>query len=386
MMNFELTPEQQKLQTQFREWVDEHVVPFADQFDRVEETPKMVIQKLADTGYLGAMVSSEFGGLGFDPITWGLLCEEVGRGSASLLSLLTVHSMMIVTLSKWGTPEQKSKWLPKLAKGEEIGGFCLTEPNMGSDAKAIESNAEPTEGGYLLTAEKRWISFGATATLFMVFAKTEDKISAFLVEKGSAGLTLDPLQGMYGFRSANLADLHFEKVFVPESCMLGRPGHGFTYIASTALDQGRFCIGWGSVGLAQASLTASLSYASSRHQFGEPLASHQLIQKMITEMIVKTKAARYLGFHAGWLRMQSDPAQIMETSEFKYYASRIALEIADDAVQLHGANGVSSNYPVQRFLRDAKIMEIIEGSSQMHQIMISKSGVQHFQMGQFSKR
>lgn len=302
MIDFQLSKEQLELQQQFRDWVDEHVVPFADQFDQQEQTPQELIDKLAATGYLGGMVSKEFGGLGYDPVTWALLCEEVGRGSASLLSLLTVHSMMIVTLSKWGTQSQKEAWLPKLATGEVIGGFCLTEPNMGSDAKAIESSAEPTGNGYRLNAEKRWISFGATATLFMVFIKIEDKISTLLVEKGSEGLEIEPLRGMYGFRAANLADLHFKDVLVPEENVLGKPGHGFTYIASTALDQGRYCIGWGSVGIAQAALTASLDYASKRHQFGVPLASHQLIQQMISEMIVKTKAARYMGYHSAWLR------------------------------------------------------------------------------------
>lgn len=367
----------------FRIWVDEHIVPFADAYDIAQETPPEMIQKLAQAKLLGALVPIDFGGEAMDALTWGLLCEEVGRGSASLLSLLTVQAMMIQTLVKWGTPQQREKWLPRLASGETIGGFALTEPNIGSDARNIESTATFNEDGtYTLVAQKKWISFGQSASIYLLFAKVGDQPAAFLVERGMPNFTVDPIEGMMGFRSANLANLHLDHVVVPAENMVGKPGFGFSHMASTALDQGRYCIAWGCVGLARASVEASLNYAGSRMQFGKPLIEHQLIQQMVTDMMVKTKAARLLCMDAAWLKMNGEPSLIMETSAAKYYASRVAVEAANDAVQIHGANGFSSAYPVQRFFRDAKVMEIIEGSTQMQQMIIARSGFQQHQMTQ----
>lgn len=377
MINFDLTAEQTAAQVQFRNWVDEHVAPFADQFDERQETPVELIESLAKMGYLGALVPQKFGGSEMDHLTWGLLCEEVGRTSASLLSLLTVHSMMIQAVLKWGTDEQKNKWLPKLATGEVIGAFGLTEPNIGSDARHIESAAiKQDDGSYILNAEKRWISFGSTAFLFVVFALVNNQPAAFLVERSMDGFASEPISGMLGFRSANIANLSIKDVHVPAANVLGRPGFGFSHIASTALDQGRYCIAWGCVGLAQASLEASMSYADSRHQFGKPIIEHQLIQEMLTEMIVQTKAARMFCLHAAYLKIKGEPALIMETSTAKYFASKVAAMASNSAVQIHGANGCSSDYPVQRYFRDARVMEIIEGSTQMQQIMIARAGHQ----------
>lgn len=377
MINFDLTNKQKEAQIEFRNWVDEHVTPFADQFDEQQETPVSLIESMAEIGYLGALVPKKFGGSEMDALTWGLFCEEVGRTSASLLSLITVHSMMIQALVKWGTDDQKNKWLPKLATGEVIGAFGLTEPNIGSDARHIESAAtKQDDGSYILNAQKRWISFGSTASLFVIFAQVDNQPAAFLVERSMKGFSSEPIKGMLGFRSANIANLSIENVHIPASNVLGRPGFGFSHIASTALDQGRYCIAWGCVGLAQASLEASMSYAGTRQQFGKPIVEHQLIQEMLTEMIVQTKAARMLCLHAAYLKIKGEPALIMETSTAKYFASRIAVTASSSAVQIHGANGCSADYPVQRFFRDARIMEIIEGSTQMQQIIISRAGHQ----------
>jgi len=377
MINFDLTTEQKSAQLQFKTWVDENVAPFADQFDEQQETPNSMIELLVKVGYLGALVPKKYGGAEMDHITWGLLCEEVGRTSASLLSLLTVHSMMIQTIAKWGTDEQKNLWLPKLATGKVIGAFGLTEPNVGSDARHIESEAiKQEDGSYILNAQKRWISFGSTASLFVIFAQVDNQPAAFLVERSMNGFVSEPIKGMLGFRSANIANLSIKDVHIPASNVLGRPGFGFSHIASTALDQGRYCIAWGCVGLAQASLDASMSYAGSRQQFGKPIVEHQLIQEMLTEMIVQTKAARMLCLNAAYLKIKGEPSLIMETSTAKYFASRVAVAASNSAVQIHGANGCSADYPVQRFFRDARIMEIIEGSTQMQQIIIARAGHQ----------
>lgn len=376
-MDFDLTLTQQEAQRTFRLWVDNHVVPVADFNDNQEQTPAELIAALAAPGYLGALVTKEYGGLGMDALTWGLLCEEVGRGSGSLLSLLTVHGMVIQSLAKWGTSTQRARWLPRLASGEVVGAFGLTEPNIGSDAKSIESVAViKSDGNYLLNAEKRWISFGASANLVLVIAKVDDKPTAFLVERGMPGFSVEPIRGMLGFRSANIARLIMRDVLVPADNLLGKIGFGFSHIAGTALDHGRYCVGWGCVGLAQAALDAALNYSGERYQFGATLNKHQLIQEMLAEMIVNVKAARMLNYHAAFLKDRGDPSLIMETSMAKYFASRIAVQAANAAVQIHGANGCSSDYPVQRYYRDAKIMEIIEGSNQMQQIIIAKSGYQ----------
>ncbi len=376
-MDFDLTAEQRTAQAGFRQWVEQHVVPVADANDNREQTPPDLIAKLAAPGYLGALVAKEYGGEGMDALTWGLLCEEVGRGSASLLSLLTVHGMVIQSIAKWGTAAQRARWLPVLATGETIGAFGLTEPNVGSDAKSIQSIAvAQPDGSYVLNAEKRWISFGASANLILVIAKVNEKPTGFLVERNMPGFSSEPIYGMLGFRSANIARLIMRDVIIPPENLVGKVGFGFSHIAGTALDHGRYCVGWGCVGLAQAALDASLSYSGERYQFDVTLNKHQLIQEMLAEMIVNVKAARMLNYHSAFLKDRGDPSLIMETSMAKYFASRVAAQVTNAAVQIHGANGCSSDYPVQRYYRDAKIMEIIEGSNQMQQIIIAKSGYQ----------
>ena len=383
MLNFDLTEDQIQAKKTYQLWVDQHVVPFADTFDEQQETPQSLIDQMAKDGHLGALVPVEYGGVGLDPLKWGLFCEELGRSSASLLSLVTVQSMAIQTLVKWGSTQQKEKWLPKLATGETIAAFGLTEPSVGSDARNIESSAvRCDDGNYVINGKKRWISFGATATLYLVFVQLNNMPVAFLVERDMKGFTAEPIKGMLGFRPANLADLSLQDVLVSEDSMVGKPGFGFSHIAATALDQGRYSIAWGCVGLSQAALEASMDYASNRVQFGKPLVEHQLIQEMLTEMIVETKAARMLCMHASFLKSSGEPSLIMETSTAKYYASKAATKSTNSAVQIHGANGCSSDFPVQRYFRDARIMEIIEGSSQMQQIIIAKAGHQEFTVQQ----
>jgi alkylation response protein AidB-like acyl-CoA dehydrogenase len=377
-MEIELTPQQVQEQALFRAFVSEEIAPYADQYDQAECMPNEVIKKLAEIGYLGAIVPKEQGGQGMDAITFGLLCEEVGRASASLLSLLTVHGMVCQAIMKWGSASQKTNWLPKLATGETIGAFGLTEPNVGSDAKSVETAAVLSNNSYVLNGEKKWISFGQVANLFLIFAQCDGKPTAFLVERERTGFSTEPLKGLLGFRSAMIAKVFMNECRIPAENLVGRVGFGFSHVASTALDHGRYCVAWGCLGLGQACLNACLSYTSERKQFGSFLKGHQLIQQMIAEMITNLKAARLLCYHAGYLKDKGDPSLIMETSIAKYFASRMVNKIADDAVQIHGANGCSSDYPVQRYLRDAKIMEIIEGSTQMQQIIIAKSGYHNF--------
>jgi len=375
-MEIELNDMQRASQAEFKAFVNEQIAPYADEFDRREQIPKELIRILGDRGYLGALVAVEYGGGGMDAVTWGLLCEEIGRGSASLVSLLTVHTMVIQALAKWGNEDQRAQWLPKLASGEIVAAFGLTEPDIGSDAGNCRSIARLDGDNYLLNGKKHWISFGQVADLFLIFCKVDGQSTAILVESGRDGFSRKPITGMLGFRSAMLSELDLEDCRVPSSNLVGRPGFGFSHVAGTALDHGRFCIAWGALGLIQGCIDACLDYAGKREQFGSLIEGHQLIQAMIADMLVQSKAARLMCYNAAYLKERGEPSLIMETSIAKYFSSQAAVQAALDAVQIHGANGCSDNYPVARYLRDAKILEIIEGSNQMQQIIIAKYGTQ----------
>ncbi|KYC36598.1 acyl-CoA dehydrogenase [Scytonema hofmannii PCC 7110] len=377
-MKIELTTQQKDAQAEFRAFVDEEVIPYANSYDQEERTPTKLIENLAQLGYLGAVLPKEFGGIAMDMITYGILNEEIGRGCSSLRSLLTVHCMVTYALSKWGNKYQKEYWLPKLASGEKIAAFALSEPNVGSDAKSIETTATVSGDSYILNGHKKWITYGQIADIFLVFAQCSGKPSAFLVEKNSPGLTIQPISGMLGVRASMLAELQFQDCRIPQENLVGKLGFGFSYVASSALDYGRYSVAWGSVGIAQACLEACIHYTNERKQFGVYLKEHQLIRQIITEMIANVKAARLLCYQAGYLKEIGDPNSIVETSIAKYFASTTATKIANDTVQIHGANGCTSEYSVARYLRDAKIMEIIEGSTQIQQITIADYGYQEY--------
>jgi glutaryl-CoA dehydrogenase (non-decarboxylating) len=371
-MTIDLTPHQQDAQAQFRAFADQALVPLADQFDREEHVPPEVIADLAQRGYLGAALPAEFGGMGTDMITFGLLNEQIGRACSSMRSLLTVHSMVSYAILRWGNQRQKQRWLPELAAGRSIGAFALTEPNIGSDARNIEATAERQDESYVLNGRKQWITFGQIADLFLVFARCGEKPAAFLVERERPGLATTPIRGVLGTRGSMLAQVQLDDCRVPKENVVGGLGFGISAIALSALDLGRYSVAWGCVGIGQACLEASLAYAGERRQFGEPLKHHQLIQELIANMVTGVKAARLLCHNAGRMKDAGDLGAMTETLVAKYFASTMASRAANDAVQIHGANGCGGEYPVQRYLRDARVMELIEGSNQMQQIMISQ--------------
>ena len=372
----ELNSRQQRLRTEFRQFVDAHVVPGANAWDRQELMPPEVVRQLATRGYLGAVVPVRDGGTGFDSVEFGLLNEELGRGCSSLRSLLTVHSMVALTISRWGTESLKTQWLEKLGQGQAIGAFALTEAEAGSDARGIRTEAIESGDDFVLTGHKKWITFGQMADLFLVFARSQRGHCAFLLERHPLGLVTSPVHGMLGTRASMMAELRLEQCRVPKQNLVGGPGFGLSHIASSALDCGRYSVAWGCVGIGQACLESCLQYAGQRKQSGALLREHQLIQRMITQMVAGVRAARLLCCHAGQLRDAGDPASITETSIAKYFASRTAADIARDAVQIHGAIGCSNEYPVERFYRDTKIMEIIEGSNEIQEITIAQNAFQ----------
>lgn len=384
-MNLELTPQQKADQAEFRDFVDREIVPVADLFDKEQQVPPELIGKLARKGYFGSAIPKKYGGRGLDMMTYGLLHEEVGRGCSSVRSLLTVHDMVAQAIVRWGSREQKERWISRLAGGDPLGAFALTEPEVGSDAKSIKATAIDAGNDYVLNGQKKWITGGQVAGLFLVIAGCAEGPCAFLVEKSDPGLRIEPIFGVLGVRASMLALLHFEDCRIPKERLVGRVGLGFSHVVSSALDLGRYSVAWGCVGLGRACLEACLRYTTQRKQFGVYLKEHQLIQRMITDMTTNLKAARLLCCQAGYLKDVADPAAIMETSIAKYAASTMAARAANDAVQIHGANGCGRDFPVERYLRDSKIMEIIEGSTQMQQIMIAQYSYQEFQAEQSAR-
>ncbi|MBD2489453.1 acyl-CoA dehydrogenase family protein [Aulosira sp. FACHB-615] len=377
-MKLELSTQQKNAQAEFRAFVNQEICPDAGKWDRQEFTPPELIKKIAQRGFLGAILPQEYGGQAMDMITYGILNEEIGRGCSSIRSLLTVHNMVAHAVCKWGNKSQKEYWLPKLASGEIIAAFALSEPNVGSDAKSVETTAVLVGDAYVLNGQKKWITYGQIADIYLVFAQCEGKPTAFLVEKNSPGFTVKPMSGILGVRASMSAELYFHNCQIPRENLVGRLGFGFAYIAASALDYGRYSVAAGCVGIAQACLEACIKYTNERKQFGVYLKEHQLIRQKITQMIANTKAARLLCYQAGYLKDINDPNSIIETSIAKYFASTVATKIANDAVQLHGGNGCSNEYPVERYLRDSKIMEIIEGSTQIQEITIAESGYQDY--------
>ena len=372
-MNMELDSGQLAAQEEFRLFVDRNVAPFADDFDDRGQVSDALIQALGVGGYLGANISREFGGRAMDAVTGGLLCEQVGRGSCSLLSLLVVHGMVAHILARWGTEAQQKEWLPKLASGEILAAFALSEPDVGSDAGGVKTAAVLDNGWFTLNGTKKWTSFGLRANLYLTFVRCGTRVAALLVDRETPGLWVNPVSAMSGFRAAQMACLEFKDCRVPESRLIGRVGFGLSHVAGSGLDYGRHGVAWGGVGLAQACLDASLAYAAKRVQFGKPLREHPLIQEMLANMVTHVKAARALCWQEAYLRQTANPQMILEGAVAKYFASRVAVQAAADAVQIHGANGFSRDYPVARYFRDAKVLEVIEGSSQIHQMMIARN-------------
>ncbi|WP_437670494.1 acyl-CoA dehydrogenase family protein [Sorangium sp. So ce131] len=377
-MRHHLTREQAEALDEFQSFADREIVPLGDDHHRQQRTRPEIIRRLAERGYLGLPLPRELGGGGRDMVTFGLLVGEVGRGCSSLRSLLTVHTMVAQSILRWGTRAQKEVWIPRLASGMAIAALGLSEPGTGSDAKSVKTEATPDGGDFVLHGHKKWITYGQLADVLLVFARCEGEPAAFLVERERAGVSIEPIEGLLGLRGSMTASVHFDGCRIPDENLVGRRGLGISHVAAAALDSGRYSVAWGSVGLLQACLDACVVYTSEREQFGVRLKEHQLVRRLVTDMITNLSAARLLCLEAGRLRDARDPGALAATSIAKYFASTAAARAADDAVQLHGANGCSSDYPLQRYLGDAKIGEIIEGSSQIQQITIAEYGYQEY--------
>jgi butyryl-CoA dehydrogenase len=328
-------------------------------------------------GFLGAIVPEEYGGRGVDYLTYGLIVEEIGRNDSAMRTVISVvTSLVCSSIVRWGSEEQKQEWLPQLCSGEALGCFGLTEPDTGSDAANLKTRAERIDGGWRLSGGKMWISLGNYAKLAMVFAQTDPEkkhngLACFLVPTDSDGFSTQEIHGKLGLKGSDTAELSLDGVEVPDGALMGEVGEGFK-IAMSALDSGRYSVAAGCVGICQASLDASVAYAKERRQFERPIASFQLVQEMIADMVVQTEAARGLVWRAGWLKDAGKPSTT-ETSIAKLYATEAAVNCANNAIQVHGGSGYVDDYPVERYLRDARVTTLYEGTSQIQKLIIARA-------------
>lgn len=369
------TEAQEQARRAFRDFAQTHLRPHAERFDQEQHFPREVVDRMARAGLLGALAPGEHA---LDHVAFGFLNEEIGAACSSARSLITVHSMVCHAIRRWGSMDLQSHWLHRLASGSGIAAFALSEPDVGSDAAAVKTSATEAGDAWILEGRKKWVTFGEIADLLLVFARAHDGPLALLVPTDSHGVHRAPIRGLLGCRASMLAEITLDNVRVPKGNALGRPGFGLT-IASSALDVGRYSVAWGCVGIAKACLEASERYARERHQFGQPIASHQLVQRMLADMITGTRASRLLCLQAGISKDSADPATVVDTLVAKYHASTTAMRVAADAVQIHGANGCTAEYPVARCLRDAKTMEIVEGSTEIQQMLIARAA--HAEVG-----
>ncbi|NIM15444.1 MAG: acyl-CoA dehydrogenase [Candidatus Aminicenantes bacterium] len=380
MLNNPLLTEEQKTRYRgFCEFVQEHVEPHADQWDKSQGVPREVIGLCSEAGFVGGIFPEEFSGGGWDAVTFGLLNEAIGAASSSLCALFTVQTMVGTILAKWGTPDQQNKYLAPMAKGDMIASFAMTEPKVGSDIQAVETTFTPRGNGYLLSGSKKWITYSAMADIFLVFGKDkEDKSMACIVPSDAPGVEVIPLKDMLGFRGAHLSRIKLNDVEIPAGDLVGKPGLVMSYVAPYGLHYGRMSTAWSSAGLLRACLETGAAYASERRAFGRPIMDHGMIRQIVTDMGVDLEAARHLCLGASMADDSHSPGAVEKTLIAKYYATRAAVRAAADTVQIMGAAGCHEENPAARYYRNAKIMEIIEGTSQVHQEILGKSFCKKF--------
>jgi glutaryl-CoA dehydrogenase (non-decarboxylating) len=377
MIDFDLTEEQRLLEGSVREWAAREVAPKIRDLDREHRFDKNILPQMAELGLLGCSVPQEYGGAGMDYISLGIISEELEYVDTSLRVIMSVHAgLNCLTLLTWGNDDQKARYLVPQAKGEKIATYGLTEPGAGSDVRAIQTVAVRKGDRYAITGEKMWISLADVADNFLVFAWTDlekkklrdpSGISAFIVERGFKGFSSGTLKEKWGILAGNTGFFKMEDMEVPAENLLGRPGEGFK-IAMFALDQGRYTVAAGATGLIRACRDASIKYAKERRTFGVPIAEHQLVKEMIAQMESDYQASRLLWLRAGFLKNRGQ-RNTRETGLAKWFATVASERAAGDAVQVHGANGYSDEYPVGRFYRNCKGAVIYEGTREIHKIM-----------------
>lgn len=350
----------------------ENVEPCAAQWDREQRIPDSALSLLAKSGYLGCSIPREFGGLGWDAATFGLLHEAFGKGSSSLTDLLTVQAMVSMALLKWGTAEQKRKWIPPLASGDVIGAFALTEAGAGSDIQSMTTVFAAQGGHFILNGSKKWISCAQFAGVFLVFGKLDGRPVACLVPRSSPGLVVTPIRDLMGFRAAGLGEIHFNDVAVQPDHFIGKPGYALSHVAPLGLQYGRISTACSALGLLRGCLEESTAYAAERKIGEKALGEMGMIRSLIARMGTDLEAGRLLCDAACRAQDEQLPEAFTKALMAKYFTSKAAVAAASDAVQIRGASGCHGSSPVSRYYRDAKIMEIIEGTTQIHEDLLGE--------------
>jgi alkylation response protein AidB-like acyl-CoA dehydrogenase len=376
-MNFSLTESQRQIQSRAREFAQTRVAPLSREMDERGAMPASLIKEMADAGFFGGALPKEYAGGGWDAVSLALCYEELGRADSSVRGMMTVHTSLVAQcILQWGSDAQKREFLPRLARGEMIGCYCLTEPNAGSDAASIESTATRDGDAYVINGEKIWITNGNVAHLAIVFANAEPQlrhrgICAFLVRTDAPGFRRAKMPGReLGHRASDHARIVFDNLRVPQSALLGAHGEGFK-VAMSALDHGRLGVAAGALGVAQACLDACVEFARTRKQFGQRIGNFEMIQQVIADIAADVDAARLLVYRAAWLKDQGARAT-RETSIAKLFAVEAAVRAANQAVLLHGGRGYSNEYPVERYYRDIKGLQIYEGTAHIQRIVIAR--------------
>ena len=376
-MNFTLTKEQELVRQMVRDFVVNEVKPIAAEIDVTERFPMENVKKMGELGMMGIPFPTEFGGAGGDVLSYILAVEELSKVCATTGVILSAHTSLCASLiNENGTPEQKEKYLRDLCTGNKIGAFGLTEPGAGTDAAGQQTTAVLDGDNYILNGSKIFITNGGVADTFIVFAMTDKSkgtkgISAFIVEKGFLGFSIGKKEDKLGIRASSTTELIFENCVVPKENLIGREGKGFG-IAMKTLDGGRIGIAAQALGIAEGALDEAIKYMKERKQFGRPIAAFQGLQWMVAEMSTKIEAARFLVYKAAWLKENKQPYSI-DAARAKLYAAEVAMDVTTKAVQLFGGYGYTKEYPVERMMRDAKITEIYEGTSEVQKMVISGS-------------
>ncbi len=379
-MDLFLTEEQEAMRKMVRDFAQEQIAPLAAQIDETDLFPFELIRKMGKLGLMGIPIPEEYEGVGADFISYIAAIEEISKASASVGVILAVHtSVGTIPILKFGTPEQKEKYIPKLAKGEYIGAFALTEANAGSDAAKIKLSAIKQKDKYVLNGSKMFITNAGAADLYVTFAVTDQSkgihgITAFIVEKGTEGFSVGKKEKKMGMNGTNTSVLHFENAYVPIENRLGAEGEGFK-IAMSNLDGGRIGIAAQALGIATAALEYSTNYVKERVQFGKPLREQQGIQFKLADMATKIEAARLLIYYAAYLRNSNLPVG-KYSSMAKMYATDAAMKVTTEAIQILGGYGYTKDFPVERYFRDAKVTQIYEGTNQIQRIVIVKNLLQ----------
>ncbi len=375
-MDLSLTPEQEATRRSVREWVDAVIAPAAIRNDREERFPEEGLEGLKRDGWIGLTIPEEYGGGGADPLTYCLVVEELGRGDANVRSILSVHLGLVAgSITRWGSEDHKREWLPKMAAGDVLGCFCLTEPDHGSDPAGLETTAVKEGDSYRINGSKIFITNGDIAGVALVMARSGGPgargVSAFLVPCDTPGFTPKPIHGKLGLRSCDTAEIALDDVVVPASALLGGEGDGIK-VALSALDDGRMSLAASCTGLAQNALEVMTSYAQQREQFGRPIAAFQLVQELISDTAVEVEAARLLTWRVADLKMRGEKFTLA-ASMAKYYASEACVRAANAAVQVHGGYGYVDEFVVGKLLRDARVTTLYEGTSQIQKLLIGRA-------------